>query len=135
MRAYIITACVAAVAGAALGRALVPPRVEYRDRVHTVTVTKVERVRTRTTTKPDGTRVEERTETKRRADGDTRTDPVVLVPPAARWSASVLAGATPSLTPVYGGHVTYRLVGPLTVGAWGLGGGITAGGISAGVTW
>lgn len=119
MKAHILTACVAALAGAAAYRAIAPERVrtEYRDRVRVVTIKDTRR--TRVTTRPDGTRIEERTESTTRADSDTRRVAVSSAPRA--WTAGAMLLAVPTLRPLgadlyAGGFVSRQLLGPVSVG-------------------
>lgn len=140
MRTHLITAAVALSVGAAGAWWFAPRRVEvrteYKDRWREVTVKKTTKTRTKTTKKPDGTVINDVTET--RSDTDTKSAGVstgsTLTAPAPRWNVSLMGGASLNLKPAGGAHVTYRVAGPFTVGAWGLGGpGIAAGGVSLGV--
>lgn len=96
------------------------PVVEYRDRVIT-----------RVVTRKDGTKVETHVEDKRSKEtGEkvTTTDraeektgqTTVVVNPEGRWSVRALAGVDTRGSVVAGGGVDYRLVGPLTAGAFAL---------------
>jgi hypothetical protein len=140
MRTHLLTAAVALAVGAAGSWWFAPRRVEvrteYKDRWREVTVKKTTKTRTKTTKKADGTTVVDQTVT--RTDTDTKSAGVstgsTLTAPAPRWNVSLLGGM--SLKPVGGAHVTYRVVGPFTAGAWVVGGPTTvAGGVSLGVTF
>ncbi len=133
---------------------------EYRDVIKPVTITKV--VQGPVVTKrvvvvkaPDGTLTTDTT--------DTKTGPVVTDTKATaerivteykdrevtkietryaeplRWSIAVLTGADTSLKLAVGASVSYRFLGPLTAGVWGITspdtGGSTAGGVSLGITF
>lgn len=135
IRSHAIVGAVSAALGVAGTLYLRPPRVEVRTETRVVTVRETKRVKVRETRKPDGTVVTERTDTSTHGTTNESGRTLTLPAPAPRWSASVLAGATLSLAPVYGGQVQYRLLGPVTVGVWGMGGGVVAGGVSAGLTW
>jgi len=142
MRSHLITAAIALGVGAAGAWWFAPRRVEvrteYKDRWRTITVKETTKTRTRTTKKPDGTTIID-TSTTQTASNTKSTGTAsssTLTAPAPRWSASVLGGASLDLKPVAGLHVTYRVAGPFTVGAWGIGGPATvAGGVSLGVTF
>lgn len=121
IRGYAITAVVSGALGAAAAVYFAPERVrtEFRDRVVTVTVRDTQRVKTRTETRPDGTRVTERTETVSRSDSSTDRRTVTTPPP--RWHAGALLIAQPRLRPLgadlYAGVLVSRqLVGPISVG-------------------
>jgi hypothetical protein len=157
---YAITAGAAGLVGFAAAsylrpRVLTEARTEYVDRWHEVVTTRtVVDVRTRTVVqrvieekRPDGTEITthetEGTETEVAARGEQRSeaegseamDTVRMerrIQPS-RFSVSFLAGLTLRVEPVYGAAVTYRVLGPITVGAWGLSSGVL--GASLGVTW
>ncbi len=134
LKTHVITSLVSVAAGGAGAWYLAPRpvRVEYRDRTRTVTIR--ETVKTRETTKPDGTRIVERTESD--TSRKTAADVSSISQPFPRWNVSLLGGANLQLQPVFGAHASYRLIGPFTVGAWGVGGvGTAAGGVSLGVTF
>lgn len=144
MKAYLITAAISALVGAAGVWKFLPPKVAepivIRVPAPVATQTKT-RWRTRVITKKDGTTI---TDCSGEGTGATEigSGPSVSVPVASRaepprWSVSALGGVRLlDLKPVGGAHVQYRLVGPLQVGAWGLGGpGLAAGGVSLGVTF
>lgn len=134
LKTHVITSLVslAVGAGGAWYLAPRPVRVEFRDRTRTVTIR--ETVRTRTTTRPDGTRIVERTESD--TSRKTAADVSSISQPHPRWAVSLLGGADLKLQPVLGAHATYRVVGPFTAGVFALGGpGTAAGGVSLGVTF
>lgn len=114
---YVLTGILSAVAGALLWREYAPPR--------TVTVLGPERVvirdtkRTRTVSKPDGTRVVTITE---RAEREN-SKPVVVAPRAAtpKWFAGPILIVQPRLAPLgadlyAGALVSRQLLGPVSVG-------------------
>lgn len=90
------------------------------------------------TRKPDGT-VEIRTE--RHVDQHTQTDTnkqeterQEIVKSSGVLSVSAMAGTTFSLTPpVYGAMVSRNLIGPITVGLWGISNG--TGGVAVGLNF
>lgn len=144
MRTHLITAAVALSVGAAGAWWIAPRRVEvrteYKDRWHTVTVRDTKKTQTRTTKKPNGTVTTTTTVTHTgatTASNGTSTAATVSAPaPAPRWNVSLMGGASLDLKPAGGLHVQYRVAGPFTVGAWGIGGPATAaGGVSLGVTF
>lgn len=128
-------------------------RVEYRDRVveRKVEAKAADKVRTVVVyrdrvTKPDGTKVEH-TETREASDARSVTEHVddkaetreatrVVEAPRPAWRVGMLAGADARNArllppdpgpPVLGGFVERRVVGPLSVGVWGLNAGPTVG--------
>lgn len=140
--AVVAAAIGCGVGGGALVERFRPAKVvtvtEYRDRVveHTVTVEKPvvqyrDRVVVRTVTKPDGTKIETRTDDKTsKTTGEvTTTTGIVEVSagksavtssPEGRWSVRILAGLDTGGSVLAGAGVDYRLIGPFTVGAWGI---------------
>lgn len=139
MKSYVYTSVASLAVGAIAAWQLLPPptaKIEYRDRVVVKTVRETRKTRTRETRKPDGTTVVERSETVSNTDTKSTGTSTVISSPAPRWSASVLGGTNLQLQPVAGAHLTYRVAGPFTVGAWGVGGnGTAAGGLSLGVVF
>lgn len=140
-------ACLLVALGAAGGAWFHPRTVrvtEYKDRIqtveHVVTVEKPvdrwhDRVVERIVYRKDGSKSSETTTTETggsRTGGsttvtDTRVDESrsghesVVTAPEGRWSVRVLAGANTLGGVVAGAGAEYRLVGPLTVGAWATG--------------
>lgn len=134
-------AILSGIGGGALVERFRAPRIvtvtEYRDRVveHTVTVEKPvveyrDRVIVRTVTRPDGTKVETHVDEKSgkttgevttTTDTDARREVVTRVDqrPEGRWSFRALASVDSRGGVGAGGGFDYRLVGPLTVGAYG----------------
>lgn len=150
----------AAVAGAALafavGRWTDPVQVEERTvevvrhavvtvtRVRTETVKAVQvRVVEREVRTPDGTVTVDRT-TDSRTDERVTTDSgttvaektdarreATVTPRLPDWRVSGMVGTGWPLAPIYGAHVERRILGPVTVGGWGLSSGVV--GLSIGV--
>lgn len=90
----------------------------------TVTSHRVTRTEKKTETQTDTKKTEEKhEEVATKEDRTTEVDlhRVTTVSPEGRWSFRVLAGADTGGSVVAGAGVDYRLVGPLTVGAWALG--------------
>lgn len=74
------------------------------------------------------------------SDAKTDTRTVTITNPAPRWSVRALAGVAGTGGVVAGAGVDYRLVGPLTAGAWlvapvGMGPAPVAAGVSVGFTF
>ncbi len=122
-------------------------RVEFRDRVveviREVKVKQAAEIKTvvvyrEKVTKPDGTVIEKETS---KADTETKTAETVktdtskdatsegtreveriVSAPRPAWRVGALAGGslTPALVPAYGAHVERRILGPFSVGVWGL---------------
>lgn len=140
IKSYAITSAVSLAVGAASGGYGVR---EWFPRVVTITPrieskVKIIRVRTRETTKPDGTRIVEHTDTT--SDTSRKSDSTVssISQPHPRWNVSLLGGANLQLQPVFGAQANYRLVGPFTVGAFAVGSpsaGYWAAGAQVGVTF
>lgn len=104
-------------------------------KIVTVEVVKKKKTKTVVTKKPDGTT---RTETTVTDVTDTKQkvkDTVVAAPVSKKTSINALAGldTTHNFTPVYGLSVTREVLGPVTVGAFGLTNGIV--GVSFGVSF
>lgn len=159
---YALTAGAAGIVGFASAAYLRPRTVheshtEYVDRWNTVvqTLTVVD-TRTRTVVqriieekRPDGTQITTRenegteTETRDRSEqkataegngsGKVANVEVVAGRVLPRWSVGILVGTSTHGDRTVGGFASYRLVGPITVGAWGLSSGQFGG--SLGVTW
>jgi hypothetical protein len=127
MNSHVLTAVVSAAVGAGATAYLLPrpvqTKIEYRDKWRTITVKDITLVRTRTTHKPDGTRVEERTETVSRTDArEAHSTASVTATTPRRWHVGALLVAQPTLHPLggalyAGGYISRQLVGPFTVGA------------------
>ena len=141
---YVIIAVASGAIGGALVEGLRKPRTvtvtEYKDRVqtveHTVTVEKPvvqwrDRVVTRTVYRDGKVESTTTSETKSGSQSggkETRTDEKtdetksgetkVTVAPEGRWAVRVLAGLDSRGSVTAGAAGEYRLVGPLTVGAW-----------------
>lgn len=117
--------------GLAVGRYTLPAKVVHdvhiQRRYVTNTITK--KVETK---KPDGTDVIE-TEVDRTSRGATEADHHdETTYNTQKWDLVGLAGVdVPRNRQVYGGAVDYRLLGPITIGAWGLSSG--AAGLSLGL--
>lgn len=149
LTSHAITALASLTVGAASAWYFKPPvvetRTEYRDKIVEVVKTVKERVKvqtkTRKETKPDGTRVEETTVTKTDTDVKTagsKTSDVEAVTVQKfkqhDWSVRGMAGWDFSRgVVVYGAGVDRRVVGPVSIGAWGLSSGVV--GVSVGVTF
>lgn len=142
MRTQILTAAVALSVGAAGAWFLAPRRVEVRTEYKTITVKQTTKTRVRTTKKPDGTVINDQTVTQTGTQTASNGSSATISTPHPRWNVSLLGGMglhlNPSgaFQPLGGLHATYRVIGPWTVGAWGLGGpaGVAAG-LSLGVTF
>ncbi len=126
--ALIIAGLLVAFAG---GYYLAPSKVETKVvEIEKKTDTERDKHRETTTTetvKPDGTKqvvtiMVEDTNTKRKTETKEDTKSVSAPAPRPRISLSALGGLPVSypFTPVFGAHVSKEILGPITIGAWGL---------------
>ena len=145
----IILAVIALVIAFGAGRWSVPEKVQIQEK--TVKDTKVdvdlnqnkhEETKTVEVTKPDGTKIKttvtkEDTSTNKSVDKQSDTTiekEKTVTAQTAKVTISALAGASLSqFTPVYGASITKPILGPITIGVWGLSN--ATGGLSIGLTF
>jgi hypothetical protein len=105
---------------------VVQAKAEVKEVVRTVVVTKdrvVHQDGTSETHTETHTTTGEHTEKTDTKVADTKTDTAQKLEvhtDAPRWGLSLLGGVDTHLTPYVGASCTYRVLGPFTVGAWGL---------------
>lgn len=146
----VIVAIVALAASFAAGRFLTPTKIKIETKIVEVekkekkTATdKKRRVTVVTVTKPDGTKEERKTID---TDSQTRTDEKTdkqrneqtvseTTRSSGRLNLSVLGGVTayPAFAPTFGGHVSKDIIGPVSIGVWGLSN--LSGGVSVGLSF
>ncbi len=103
--------------GYGIGRYIQPAKIVtkteivVKEHVHTVTVT---------VTKPDGTKTTTTTQDDDKSTKDKSSTVTTQDKPS--WKVAGLAGLSLNslTTPVYGGQIERRIIGPVSVGVWGL---------------
>lgn len=122
MRNSIIACIITLLVGVSVGRYSLPARVETR----TVTVERQatsDHSTTTTTKRPDGTTTIVTHNDINTIDQTNSQSSTVTERETQRWALNVTAAIRPAIgqyQPVYGLSVQYRLVGPFTVGAFGM---------------
>lgn len=135
MNKLVLISVVAFAVGGAAGYALAPGK-EVTKTVEAEKKTETERDKRKETIvveiqKPDGTkekttRTVEDTKTTRNTESKEATTQAEKPVTRPQVSLAILAGSPVSFppTPVYGGYISKEIIGPITVGAWGLSSGV-----------
>lgn len=150
-RVKIIIVVVALATSYAAGRWSAPEKVkivtqtvEVEKKTNDKTVDKDQKVTVIVNTKPNGEKTETTiTENKTKDDvkttdthTTTKSDDKEVTKSQSRLNLSVLGGVDargPQVSPVFGGHVSKEVLGPVSVGLWGLSNG--SAGVSLGLTF
>ena len=119
-RNYIILLVILCVCSFAGGRYLTPPKVTIQEKIVTKEVVVVKHTDTVVIKKPDGTVITTTKEDSTTKEDTKVKDSITIDTRRSKINISALAGTGFPLSPVYGIAANKELIGPVTVGIWGL---------------